>query len=199
MQNPFILASSSSIRAHLLKQAGILPEIIPARIDEEAIRASLEAVQTTPREIADALADAKARKISGKRPEALVLGCDQVAALENEILTKPRTIEEAETQLSRLSGQRHKLHSAAVLYFQAAPVWRHVGTVSLTFHTLSPSFIASYVKRNWQSIQHSVGAYKLEEEGVRLVSDLTGDYFNVLGLPLIELMSYLIQRGDLDI
>jgi septum formation protein len=196
---PLILASSSSIRAQLLRNAGLIPEIKPARVDEETIRRSLKADNTQPRDIADALADAKARKIAQRNPDTLVLGCDQVAAFQSEILTKPTTQDQAVSQLTLLSGQTHKLHSAAVLYHDARPIWRQIGTVSLTMHALSPDFIKAYAARNWPSISHAVGGYKLEEEGVRLFSAIQGDYFHVLGLPLIELLSYLTQRGDLEI
>lgn len=199
MQTNLILASASTARAQLLKNAGLVPEIVPARIDEETIRQALLTEQFSPRDTADALADAKARKVSSRHPGSLVLGCDQIAAIGQDILTKPQTEQDARAQLTRLSSQSHHLYSAAVLYHQTAPIWRFVGEVTLTFHHLSSDFIASYVARNWESIRHSVGAYKLEEEGVRLVSRLQGDYFHVLGLPLIELMSYLIQRGELDI
>ncbi|MEJ2022899.1 MAG: Maf family protein, partial [Maritimibacter sp.] len=98
-----------------------------------------------------------------------------------------------------LSGQTHKLLSAAVLYEAGEPIWRHVGVVRLTMHQLSESYVEDYVSRNWDSIRHAVGAYKLEEEGVRLFSRIEGDYFNVLGLPLTELLSYLITRGEVRI
>lgn len=199
MHAPLILASSSTIRAQLLTQAGLAPGIVPPRIDEQSLRAAMQSEAMTPRDMADALADAKARKISARHPDSFVLGCDQIAALSNDVLTKPRDKEAARQQLARLSGRGHQLYSAAVLYRIGQPLWRHVGKVTLTFHTLSPAFIDSYVQRNWPSIRHAVGAYKLEEEGVRLISALDGDYFHVLGLPLIELMSYLVHRGDLEI
>lgn len=198
MPASLILASGSEIRATLLANAGIGFDVVPARIDESAIRAGLEAEQASPRDVADALAEYKARKVGQKHPEALVLGCDQVAALKGDILTKPETPDEARAQLSRLSGQTHQLLSAAVLYHDFEPIWRHVGVVRMTMRPLSPDYIDAYVERNWDSIRHSVGAYKLEEEGVRLFSQIDGSYFNVLGLPLTELISYLIVRGDLE-
>jgi septum formation protein len=199
MNRPFILASGSEIRARLLHNAGISIRIEPARIDEHAIRVALHAEGANPRDIADALAEGKARKISERHREALVLGCDQIAALNDEVLVKPETQREAMEQLRRLSGKRHKLFSAAVLYENGLPIWRHVGQVRLTVRELSRNYIDDYVTRNWDSIRHSVGAYKLEEEGVRLFSRIEGDYFNVLGLPLTELLRYLIARGELEI
>jgi septum formation protein len=153
----------------------------------------------TPRDMADSLAEFKARKISEKNPGQLVLGCDQIAELGGEILSKPKSEVEAARQLGEMSGKTHRLLSAAVLYQDRKPCCRHVGLVRLKTRYLSKSYIDKYVSRNWESIRHSVGGYKLEEEGVRLFSKIDGDYFNVLGLPLSELLSYLITRGELDI
>lgn len=199
MPRPLILASQSEIRAALLRNAGVSFEVHAARIDEDAIRASLSAENASPRDVADTLAEHKARRIAGKRPEALVLGCDQVAELNGTILTKPDTPDTAIRQLTDLSGQTHRLLSAVVICEAGRPVWRHVGTVRLTMRDLSHTYIEHYVARNWDSIRHAVGAYKLEEEGVRLFSRIEGDYFTVLGLPMIELLSYLMERGDLSI
>ncbi len=199
MQRKFVLASGSQIRAALLKNAGIDVAIMPAKLDETSIRASLEQDGSTPREIADALAEAKARKISARHPDALVLGCDQVAEIDGEVLGKPGSKDAAAAQIRRLSGRQHRLLSAAVLYENGKPLWRHVGQVRLQMRTISEAYLADYLNRNWHSIRHSVGGYKLEEEGVRLFSGIDGDYFNVLGLPLIELLSYLTLRGELDV
>ncbi|SEV91410.1 septum formation protein [Aliiroseovarius sediminilitoris] len=199
MATSLILASASDIRAQLLRNAEVEIDVQPARIDEETIRASLEAEGASPRDVADALAEFKARKISEKNPGRLVLGCDQIAELGGEVLSKPRDEVEAKAQLAMMSGQTHRLLSAAVLYQDGKAVWRHVGVVRLRMRELSRDYIDSYVTRNWNSIRHAVGAYKLEEEGVRLFAKVDGDYFNVLGLPLTELLSYLILRGDLEI
>lgn len=199
MTTSLILASASEIRATLLRNASIDIDVKPARIDEEAIRNSLDAEGASPRDLADALAEYKARKISQKYPNQLVLGCDQVAELEGDFLVKPCDKAQAIEQLTKMSGKTHRLLSAAVLYQNGQPVWRHVGVVRLKMRQLSTEYILDYVERNWDSIQHSVGAYKLEEEGVRLFAGIDGDYFNVLGLPLTELLSYLILRGDLEI
>ncbi len=199
MPKPLILASSSDIRATLLRNAGISFEVQAARVDEDSIRASLSVETATPRDVADTLAEHKARRVAQKHPEALVLGCDQIAELNGVILTKPDTPETAARQLASLSGQTHRLLSAVVICEAGQPVWRHVGTVRLTMRTLSDAYIKHYVARNWDSIRHAVGAYKLEEEGVRLFSRIDGDYFTVLGLPMIELLSYLMERGDLSI
>ncbi|WP_282061129.1 Maf family protein [Roseobacter litoralis] len=197
MTQPLILASNSEIRAKMLSNAGVPHVIIPARIDEEMIKEALLAENAPPRDIADTLAEMKTRKVSDKNPGSVVLGCDQVLDHRGELLSKPADQQDALAQLQGLRNDRHTLLSAAVVYEDGKPVWRHVGVVRLRMHDASDAYLQDYVARNWDSIRHSVGAYKLEEEGVRLFSRIDGDYFTVLGLPLLELLSYLTLRGDL--
>ena len=168
MQDKIILASGSAIRADLLRQADVAFTVQIARIDEGAVRASLQADNASPRDIADTLAELKAQKIASKHPDALVIGCDQILAFDQEILTKPDTKAQAVDQLRALRGRKHQLLSAAVIYGEGKPLWRHVGTVRLHMRDASDDYLAAYVDRNWDSIRHAVGAYKLEEEGVRL-------------------------------
>lgn len=196
-QTPLILASSSEIRAALLRNAGLKITTAPARIDEEMIRQALQAEAATPRDVADALAEMKARKVSERNPGALVLGCDQVLDCDGQILAKSDTAETARAQLQALSGKTHRLLSAAVVCRDGEPIWRHVGTARLTMRDVSPAYLDEYVARNWPDIGASVGAYKLESEGVRLFSRIEGDYFTILGLPLIELLTWLGIRGDI--
>ncbi|KGB83755.1 septum formation protein Maf [Rhodovulum sp. NI22] len=198
MVQTVILASGSDIRQALLRQAGVEFEVQPARIDEEAIRAALEAESATARDVADTLAEFKARKISEKQPDALVIGCDQVLALNGRILSKAADPGDARRQLLELRGNRHHLLSAVVICEAGKPLWRHVGEVRLTMRGFSDTYLDDYLARNWHSVKHAVGCYKLEEEGVRLFSRIEGDYFNVLGLPLLELLSYLTTRGALQ-
>jgi len=190
-----VLASGSEIRATLLRNAGVPIRVSPVRVDEEAIRAGLEAENALPRDVADALAEIKAQRGSAKNPGALVIGCDQVLELDGTILAKPDSLDAARAQLVALRGRRHALLSAAVLYENGQPVWRHVGVVRLVMRDFSDAYLEDYLSRNWPGIGASVGAYKLEEEGVRLFSRIEGDYFTILGLPLLELLSYLGQRG----
>lgn len=192
-----ILASASDIRARLLRNAGLSLDIRPGRIDEEAMRASHLADGGNARDLADLLAELKARKISEREPGALVIGADQILECGGAIYGKPETPQEAVAHLTALSGKTHRLLSAAVVCRDGAPLWRHVGQVRLTMHPLSDAFIADYVGRNWDSIRHAVGCYKIEEEGVRLFARIDGDFFHILGLPLIELLTWLTIRGDI--
>ncbi|GLS86250.1 Maf-like protein [Cypionkella aquatica] len=195
MTRPLLLASASTIRLQLLRNAGLEVSAQPARIDEDSIRQSLQADQAKPRDIADALAEMKARKLAEKNPHDLVLGCDQVLAFQGHIFGKPETPEIAFEQLTQFRGQSHQLISALVLYDDAKPVWRHISEASLTMRSLSDSYLKAYIARNWHSLRHSVGGYKLEEEGIQLISAITGDYFTILGLPLLPLIDYLGTRG----
>ncbi|EKE44674.1 Maf [Oceaniovalibus guishaninsula JLT2003] len=192
-----ILASGSAIRREMLHRAGVACDVVVPRVDEAALRAALEAEGATPRDIADALAEAKAAKVAARHPDRLVLGCDQVLDHRGRVLGKPESPEGAARQLRALSGDRHALFSAVVAFQDGRPVWRHVGQVRLTMRGLSAGYIDDYIARNWDSIRDSVGAYKLEEEGARFFTAIEGDYFTVLGLPLIPLLSWLIDRGTL--
>lgn len=197
MPPPFILASGSVIRADLLRQAGVPFEVIVPRIDEDMIKDALLSEDAPPRDIADTLAEMKARKVSEKHPGALVLGVDQVLDHRGTLMSKPDTLADARTQLTTLRNSQHSLLAAAVICEDGIPIWRHVGHVRLRMRDASDAYLDDYLSRNWESIQHAVGCYKLEEEGVRLFSNIQGDYFHVLGLPLIELLNYLTLRGDL--
>lgn len=190
-----LLASSSPIRLRLLRSAGLVVDAVAPRVDEETARLALQSDGASPRDIADALAEMKARKIGERFPTDLVIGCDQVLALGRELFAKPETPDAARKQLAALRGKTHRLYSAIVVYDQAEPVWRHVGQADLTMHPISDSYLDDYVARNWDSIRHAVGCYKLEEEGVRLFSAITGDYFTILGLPLLPLLAWAGTRG----
>ena len=189
-----LLASASQIRLTLLRAAGIAVERHPARIDEDAIRAALEAEGAHARDVADALAEMKARKVADRHPDRLVLGCDQVLELDRALFSKPESPEHALAQLQALRGKTHKLLSAAVLYEGGKPVWRHVGEARLTMRQVSDGYLTDYIARNWDQIRHSVGCYQLEAEGVRLFSAIQGDHFTILGLPLLPLLNNLSDR-----
>lgn len=198
MSAPLILASGSKIRRELLENAGLEVEIIKPRVDEDMMREAMLVDEANPRDIADALAEMKARKISEKHPGRLVLGCDQVLDFRGKLYSKAHSKEEAVQQLTELRGARHSLLSAAVLYEDGKPIWRHVGTARLTTRVYSDTFIQDYVARNWDDVRHCVGCYQLEAEGVRLFAQVEGNHFTVLGLPLIELVNYLTLKGVLQ-
>lgn len=197
MSAQLILASASEIRIQLLRNAGISCDVIPARIDEDSIKMALEAESAPPRDIADTLAEMKARKIADKGKGPIVLGCDQVLSFKGKILSKPETEDDVRRQLQMLRGETHQLLSAAVIYENQKPVWRHVGVARLIMREFSDAYLDEYIDRNWDSIRWSVGGYKIEEEGIRLFRMVQGDTFVIQGLPLLELLSYLTLRGTL--
>jgi septum formation protein len=198
MPTPIILASGSETRARLLRGAGLTFEIVPPRIDEEMLRASLSAEAVGPRDMADALAEQKARKVSAQRPDALVIGCDQILDHAGQAIAKPENREAMRVQLLRLRGQRHELISAVVLARGGAPVWRHIDKARLTMREFSDTYLDAYLERNWPGLHDTVGGYKLEEEGVRLFTRIEGSHFTVLGLPLVELLDHLGVIGEID-
>lgn len=193
-----ILASASTTRQNMLRNAGLSFESLPVRIDEDAIRAALVAEDASPRDIADTLAEFKARRGSEKAPDALVLGSDQILTLKGAIFVKPKDREEAADHLRKLSGQTHHLYSAAVIYEQSKPVWRTVGSARLSMHTLSDAEIEAYLDRAWTEVEGCVGAYQAEALGGQLFSRIDGDWFSVLGLPVLQVLSYLRMRGMLS-
>jgi septum formation protein len=195
MPPPIVLASSSETRLRLLRAAGLPVTARSARLDEDAIRRGLEAEGASPRDVADTLAEMKARKIAEKTPGAIVIGCDQVLDFGGQAWGKAPTREAARAQLRALRGETHRLLSAVVLYHESQPQWRHLGEARLTMRAFSDDWLEGYLTRNWDSLRHSAGGYLLEAEGVRLFAEVAGDYFTVLGLPLLPLLGYLGDRG----
>ncbi len=176
-----LLASQSSGRAAMLRAAGLEFETTAAHVDEEALTASLLASGQTPRNIADALAEAKAIKVSARLPGVTVLGADSTLALDDgSMLAKPATPDEAADHLRRLSGTRHRLFSAVVAARDGAPVWRALGEAKLWMRPLSDAFIAAYVAQNWDSIRWTVGCYEIEGAGVQLFEKVEGDPWTII-------------------
>ena len=198
MSGKLILASSSEVRKALLEKSNISFTSIKANIDEDAVKSSLLSENYSPRDIADALAELKASKISLKNQNSLVLGCDQILEFEGNILEKPPSKNSAIQQLMKISGKKHCAYSAAVIFESSQPIWRYVGKADLFLKNNSEEYISDYVNRNWESIKNSVGGYKIEEEGCRLFSKINGDYFSILGMPLLEIINFLFIRGVIN-
>ena len=196
MAEKIILASGSPYRKAMLVDAGLDIEAVPADVDERALEAPLKGV--SPEDVASILAEAKATEISERRPGALVLGCDQTLSLGDEIFHKPADMEGARRHLLALSGQTHQLNSAAVLCRNGAVLWRHVGIASLTMRKLDPAFIGRHLARVGAKALSSVGAYQIEGEGIQLFDRIEGDYFTIVGLPLLPALKELRALGAID-
>lgn len=194
MPPPLILASRSQGRAALLADAGVSFEVLPVAVDEATIRDSMLREEAPARDIADALAETKARRAASRRPDAVVLGADQVLVCEGRLFDKPRNLDEAADHLRLLRGRSHQLLSAAVIYEEGRPVWRHIGSVRLTMRAFSDDWLAGYLASEGEVLRDMVGAYRLEGLGAQLFSRIDGDYFSVLGLPLLEVLAFLRSR-----
>lgn len=191
-----ILASQSASRRAMLAAAGVPFEAMAAGVDEEAAKAALAG--SGPRDLADALAELKALKLSARVPDALVLGSDSVVALDDgTLLDKPASREEAREHLLRMSGRVHDLWSAAVIAEGGRPVWRHVERARLHVRPFSTNFVERYLDGEWPAISGCVGCYRIEGPGVQLFSRIEGSHFTILGLPLIAVLDYLRVRGVL--
>lgn len=193
-----LLASASPVRARLLEAAGVPFEISPARVDEEAVKASLLVDGASPRDIADALAEMKALRRSQSDADALVLGADQVLEFQGECISKSDNRAQAEQLLQRLRGNEHKLHCAAVLARAGQVLWRQVQTAKLWMRDFGDSFLRGYLDAEGEAVLGSVGCYHLEGRGAQLFSRIEGDYFTILGLPLLPLLSALRDFGVLE-
>jgi septum formation protein len=193
-----VLASQSASRRAMLDAAGVPFEAMAAGVDEEAAKASLRADGLAARDLADALAELKALRISHREPDALVLGSDSVVALEDgSMLDKPADRDEAAAHLRRLSGRRHELVSAAVMAEDGRPVWRVVDRAKMYVRPLSESFIQHYLDLEWPAISWCVGCYRIEGPGAQLFTRIEGSQFTVLGMPLLPVLDYLRVRGVL--
>ena len=191
-----VLASTSAIRRQLLAAAGVACTAEPAGVDEASIKDSLLAEGLGPRDIADALAEAKAVKVSARRPGALVIGADQTLDLEGRLFDKAGTVDEARARLKLMRGKAHKLHCGMVVARDGRPIWREVATATLRMRLFGDGFLEGYLERNAPGVLSSVGCYQLEGEGVQLFDRIEGDYFAILGLSLIPLLDILRRHGE---
>lgn len=198
MAKGIVLASSSVHRRELLENAGIDVAVEASDLDERAIEAPLRETGVTPADIAAILAEAKATDVSSRHPGRIVIGADQTLSLGDDVLHKPADMEEARRTLLKLSGRTHHLNSAVVLAEDGVVTWRHVASAAITLRDLDPGFIGRYLARAGQKALSSVGAYQIEKEGIQLMDSIDGDFFTIIGLPLLPLLKELRQRGEID-
>jgi septum formation protein len=196
---PLILASESKARARLLQAAGLAFIAEPPGLDEAAMRQAVSGEEMlAPHDVAEVLARAKAEAVSDLARQAYVIGADQVLALGDTILSKPPTMEDARRQLLDLSGKTHTLHTAVAVATGGETIWAEATVATLTMRKLSPQFIGRYLAAAGDQVLASVGAYQLEGLGVQLFEKIDGDYFSILGLPLIPLLDTLRREGVIE-
>lgn len=192
-----ILASASAVRASLLRQAGLDFHVRDSRVDEDAVKKSFAG--STDDGDTDALAlrlaEEKALAVSRAEPGALVIGADQIMSCETRRFDKPRDMVEARDNLLFLRGRTHTLHSAVVLALDGEVVWGHSARADLAMRDFSDTFLDWYLKTLGEKVKTSVGCYQLEGPGIQLFERIEGDYFTILGLPLLPLLAELRDRG----
>ncbi|HEX4185924.1 MAG TPA: nucleoside triphosphate pyrophosphatase [Stellaceae bacterium] len=197
MDEPLILASASPIRKKLLAAAGLEVRVESALVDEEAIKRIFQVDRQAAADCALALAEAKARQIAENHRHALVVGADQILVCDKIWLNKPADLADARAQLQALRGRTHKLVTAVCVVREVVRIWHTVSSAKLTMRYFSDAFLDTYLGAEQPAALGSVGAYRFEERGIQLFSDIQGDYFTILGLPLLELLGFLRTCGAL--
>jgi septum formation protein len=193
-----ILASQSPFRARILHDAGLNFSQVAAEIDERSVELPLSKSGATPEDIAMVLAEAKALDVSERHRHALVIGCDQVLSLGDAILHKCKTMEEARKRLLALSGNTHHLNSAIVLARHGKTIWRHMAVSVMIMRRFDAGFVGRHLAQAGEGVLGSVGAYQYEGIGIQLFEKTEGDYFSIIGLPLLPLLEQLRQLGEID-
>ena len=191
-----ILASTSASRSALLRNAGVAFETMAPGVDEDAAKAALVGEGAGPREVADTLAELKALRVSSRRP-GLVIGADQTLDLQGDLIDKAASVAEARERLCALRGRSHQLHSAVVVARDGQPIWREVKSATLRMRAFSDAYLDDYLARQGPAVLSSVGCYQVEGEGVQLFDKIDGDYFTILGLPMMGLLDILRRHGAL--
>lgn len=195
---PIILASASPFRAQMLRNAAIGFRAERANINERAVEAPLVEAGFAPDAIAEMLAIAKAQDVSMREPGRYVIGSDQVLSLEDRILHKPENMEEARRRLLELSGRTHHLNTAVAIVLDSEILWSHVEIAAITFRKLSPQFVGRHLAMAGEKVLQSVGAYQIEAEGVQLFERIEGDFFTIMGMPLLPLLARMREYGLVD-
>lgn len=198
MTPKLVLASSSPFRRMLMENAGLTFEAHAAHIDERAIEAPLEQSGATPDEVALVLAQAKADDVSRRFTGALIIGSDQTMSLGSQVFHKPKDMDDAAKHLRILAGRTHRLNSAIAIVRDEEVLWRHVAHAELTMRPLTDDFITRHLQRVGTQALASVGAYQLEGEGIQLFEKIDGDYFTILGLPMLPLLAKLRELEAID-
>jgi len=193
-----ILASGSRIRAQMLRDAGVPFEIVPSDVDEAVIKEKSTGAGDDLRDIAMRLAEAKALSVSRKNEDAYVIGADQVLGLDGKLYDKPVDMDEARARLKEFSGRTHTLYSAACIARGGDVMWQVIDYPTLTMCTLSDEAVDKYLMEAGEDILSSVGAYQLEGVGARLFHQVHGNYFSILGLPLLPLLAFLREQKQLE-
>lgn len=194
---PVVLASGSTVRAALLRAAGVPIVVEAAVIDEAEVKASLRAAAIAADAAAQTLAQLKAHRVSRRHAGALVIGADQVLECGGVTFDKPADLADARRHLLSLRGRRHELLSAAVLMRDGERLWDHLGRASLTMRNFSEAFLDGYLQSAGDAVLSSVGGYQLEGPGAQLFASIEGDYFTILGLPLLPVLDILREHGAL--
>lgn len=192
-----VLASQSAIRKQLLTAAGLRFESVSPGVDEDAAKAALLAEDWSPRDIADHLAELKAVRVSRKLPGVLVIGADTTLDLDGVLFDKAVDMAGAREKLKALRGKTHRLHSAVVVARDGVPIWRDLGSPKLTVRDFSDDWLEAYLAEEGEKLVWSVGCYELERLGVQLFEKIEGDYFAVLGLPMLGLLDLLRRHGEM--
>ncbi len=190
-----VLASASRARAAMLERAGVHVALDPAAVDEEEVKAAARAEGASAEDVAEMLAEMKAKRVTRRHGGALVIGADQMLECEGVWFDKPGTREAARRQLMDLRGRTHRLVSAAVVVLDGERLWHSVADARLTVRRFSDAFLDRYLDEAGDGVLHSVGAYHIEGLGAQLFSRVEGDLFTILGMPLLPLLGFLRAHG----
>lgn len=199
MKKNIILASGSHIRSTLLRSSGVVFDIKKHKIDEDKEKEILIRDNIETKEIPMTLAKKKGMSVSKIYKNSFIIGCDQALVVKNIIFSKAKNSKDLKQQLGMLNGKSHKLYSSCAVLYQEEIVWSHTAEIVLLMRELSQREISTYVDKNWESVKNSVGGYLIESTGKRLFKTIHGDYFSALGLPVIELLDFLISKKAVSV